>query len=476
MGFGHITRCISLYQAFQKIYILPFFIINGDKTVKDLLVNKKHKIFNWLTEVEKVLKYIESAEIIIIDSYLAGYEIYEKISRLVKVPVYIDDNKRIDYPKGIVVNGTVYADELNYPARKEVNYLLGTQFIPVRKAFWDVPDKEIKENIATIMVTFGGDDSRNMTPPILKLLNENFPKLTKKVILGRGFRNTEQIESFKDEKTELIYFPYAEGMKKTMLESDVAISASGQTLYELARVGVPTIAISVADNQLNNIKGCQKAGFIEYAGAWDNKDILNLLMQKFELLRNADVRNKMARAGRSWVDGFGAKRTVNFCLKNYFENYLSLRKAEKKDIYSIYELSNDTDVRQNSFNTDKIEIENHITWFTNKIVDKNCLFLIAEIKCNFVGKVRFDINGDAAVVSISLIRRFRGLGAGRILLQKAMDFLRSAMPYVLFVRAYIKKENIHSKRLFEIAGFLFVKESTIKGHDAFEYLYQFHYE
>ena len=38
-GFGHITRCLSLYQAFKKRGILPTFIINGDNSFKYLLDN-----------------------------------------------------------------------------------------------------------------------------------------------------------------------------------------------------------------------------------------------------------------------------------------------------------------------------------------------------------------------------------------------------------------------------------------------------
>lgn len=50
----------------------------------------------------------------------------------------------------------------------------------------------------------------------------------------------------------------AEHMKTLMLESDVAISAGGQTLYELASVGLPTIAIQVVDNQSEDISGFLK--------------------------------------------------------------------------------------------------------------------------------------------------------------------------------------------------------------------------
>ena len=43
IGIGHVTRCLSLYQAFEVKGIKPFFIINGDETVKDLLNGKEIK-------------------------------------------------------------------------------------------------------------------------------------------------------------------------------------------------------------------------------------------------------------------------------------------------------------------------------------------------------------------------------------------------------------------------------------------------
>ena len=61
--------------------------------------------------------------------------------------VYIDDNKRLDYPKGIVVNGSIYAEELNYPHKNGPTYLLGIKYAPLRKEFWEVPEKKIKKRL-----------------------------------------------------------------------------------------------------------------------------------------------------------------------------------------------------------------------------------------------------------------------------------------------------------------------------------------
>lgn len=473
IGFGHITRCISLCDVFEEKSISPTFIIHGDDSISPLLRGRKSIIFNWIEKKESLFDLIKNADIAVVDSYLADITFYNQISETAKIPVYIDDTKRINYPRGIVVNGTIYADELNYPKKEGVTYLLGSQYIPIRKEFWNIPEKEIRESIKTVMITFGGNDMRNLTPKVLRIINKNFPEYTKKVVIGKGFNNIKQIESSKDETTELVYFPDADEMKEVMLETDIVISAGGQTLYELARVGVPTIAIALSDNQMNNIKGCQKAGFIEYAGWWEDKELFSNIMQKFEFLKNIDVRKEKEKTGKILVDGLGAIRIAKYCIKKYLDKDFILRKAEMKDMFDIYELSNDLDVRKNSFSPDKIELENHRIWFLSKLKSENCFFLVAEIDNSFIGQVRFDINDSEAIISISIMKQYRGLGLGKLITQRALKLFLLENPCILYVKAYVKKGNMHSARLFESTGFQFVKETTIKGQDALEYLYQF---
>ena len=100
-------------------------------------------------------------------------------------------------------------------------------------------------------------------------------------------------------------------MKQVMLESDVAISAGGQTLYELARVGVPTIGICVAENQLGNLKGWGKAGFLEYAGWYKKSDLMKELKRSLEYLEDASVRKSKSKAGKEFIDGKGGFRVID---------------------------------------------------------------------------------------------------------------------------------------------------------------------
>ena len=310
-GLGHITRCTSIYQAFEEAGIRPELIVNGNETVHDFVKDKNCKIFDWLNDREALFAALRGADIVFIDSYLADYVLYERISKTVKTCVYFDDNMRIDYPSGFVVNGAIFAEQMPYPEKEGVTYLLGAQYAPLRKEFWNVPAKQICDGIEVIMVAFGGTDIHNLTPKILELLQDAYPKLIKKVVVGKGFQNTTEIEALEDHSTELIYYPDAAEMKKVMLESDIAISASGQTLYELARIGTPTVGICIADNQQMSMENWEKAGFLEYVGWYDQKDLLDRLKKAISKLPVDNERRKRSRIGKKYVDGKGPSRIVD---------------------------------------------------------------------------------------------------------------------------------------------------------------------
>lgn len=310
IGFGHITRCLSLYQAFEERGIFPEFIINGNSDIEYLLQDVNYQIFNWLDERNKLFELIKSANIAIIDSYLADSSFYIQVSNLVKIPVYIDDNKRLNYPKGVVLNGNIHAETLNYPSKNGITYLLGTKYTPLRKEFWEVSEKKIKEKIESIMVTFGGDDAKNITPKILVFLNDKYPELNKNIIIGRAYQNIDEIKKEADKNTNLIYYPNAEKIKEIMLNSDIAISAGGQTLYELARVGVPTIGICIAQDQFFNLINWQKKRFIKYIGWYNDKKLLIKLEKDINKLISYKERTKCVKIGSILIDGKGTRRVI----------------------------------------------------------------------------------------------------------------------------------------------------------------------
>lgn len=310
IGIGHIMRCTAIYEGFIEKNITPEIIANIDEKTKVYLKGKKHRILNWLEDKKTLFNTLVNCDVIIIDSYLADSNLYSKLTKNIKICVFLDDNRRLNYSKGIVINPTVNAEKLKYPQKKEIKYLLGSKYIPLRKEFWIVPKKKINENVKNIMVTFGGNDFRNLCPIILNLLIKNYPNLIKNVIVGRGYNNIDEIEHIKDNNTNLIFYPDAEKMREVMSVSDLAISAGGQTLFELACMGVPTIAICLAINQVNNIEGFESAGLIKFAGWYNDKDLLKTIIYKFDKFTKYSNRKRNNILVKKSVDGQGARRVA----------------------------------------------------------------------------------------------------------------------------------------------------------------------
>lgn len=318
VGFGHISRCTSLYEAFKEKGIIPTFIVNGDDSIKELLVENS-LIFDWVKNSEKLCKIIHSSDVVIIDSYLIDTSLANKISENVKVPVFIDDFHRIEYLRGLIINSSVNASDINYPHKHEIDYLLGPKYSMLKKEFWMIPTKSLNERIETIMITFGGNDKQNITPKLINILKKKYPKLKKKVIIGKAFQNVEEIIKISDKNCDLIYYPNESEMRTIMLNSDIAITAGGQTSYELATMGVPSITVAVANNQVNSVKKLEELKINFYAGYWNDQDLIPHILEYIKKLHEIELRREMINNGLKYIKPNGSREIIEIIIQKFNE-------------------------------------------------------------------------------------------------------------------------------------------------------------
>jgi len=291
IGMGHIARCIALYQAFENKGARPLIIVNCDKSAEHFLKGNNHVVLNWLKDAQQLWDHVKDAEIAVLDSYMGNSLIYRQVSGTVCLAVYIDDYKRMDYPDGIVLNSSLTKEDMREQLSEGKIYLTGSEYTVLRKEFWDVKEKNIEQEVRNIAVIFGGNDIRNMTPAIKVFLDREYSTLRQNIVTGSLG---------------------AEKLRDIMLDSDMAISAGGQTLLELVRVGVPTVTICVSENQINNINSMLNAGCIQYAGRSENKGILPNLKQSISMIMDFEKRRNLSTACRTLIDGKGALRVVDF--------------------------------------------------------------------------------------------------------------------------------------------------------------------
>lgn len=282
IGFGHLSRCTALIQAIksQAGNVFVDFKVKGDKNAKKFLSGKtvgRVSLFDWKEDENNILKSAEGADLVIIDSHLADKSLYESISDISegKRVLMIDDYDRMEYPKGVVVRPSVYGD--------------GKDYIILRKEFWEVPEKKINKDIKNILLTIA--NSSDLFKDILNQLKSKFSFSIEAI--GRSKNRVGEKE-----------------LLQKMMKADLCVSGGGQTTYELARCGVPTIAICFAKNQEENLNSLEKSGFLKNAGWYNDCDLLGRLEKKVEFFLPYQRRKFSSEVGKSLVDGKGAKRII----------------------------------------------------------------------------------------------------------------------------------------------------------------------
>lgn len=296
IGFGHITRCMALWQAVKETdrNIDTQFIVSADTKAKSFM--RKSKIaavcYDWYSNEDKLMKAIQPDEAVVIDSYLAPAGLYRKLSKkLYGHLLMIDDYSRIKYPKGIIVNPSVSACKFKYERMKGRRYFLGNKYVILRKDFWKVPKLKMHMQVRNILITLGGMENTELLKNIAIWIKQKYDF------------NITLVDPLKTKYT-------AAEMLKMMRGADICISGGGQTTYELARLGVPTIGIYLADNQKMNLECWEKIGFIENAGSPAKKGFYDSLQEAIEKLHDNKEREKRSKLGYSEVDGLGALRIV----------------------------------------------------------------------------------------------------------------------------------------------------------------------
>ncbi len=314
-GWGHFSRCLALQQAWRQLGCPVEMLVDGTGDIEALLTRHGGRLCNWRRDYSK----LAPADIVVVDSYRSEASLHRYLAERAGLIVFLDDTQRDVYPCGIVLNAALGAEDIPYPARASLRYLLGVRYAPLRQAFWPAEDIRMRPQLSTLLLSFGGSDSRNLTPPLLKMLTERYPALSKIVVVGAGFSNSEAIAAAADNRTTIAFAPDARQMRALMEKADLCIGAGGQTLYELARVGLPTIVVIAADNQWHNARRWEASGFAFIAGPHNIEDLAEHVAAQLRLLEDEKERSRAARAGRRLVDGHGALRVAESCLTEWKE-------------------------------------------------------------------------------------------------------------------------------------------------------------
>lgn len=300
IGLGHIMRTLVLAKQLKNQHDVKYVCLNVTEYIKGI-----EKIKNENIEVITICKENEleeikwnDADVIVIDKYNIDIKYLLQLKSNFKV-VCFDDNATLQYyPVDMIINQNVYGKEVKYDCLKNTKLLLGSNYTMLREEFRNNMPIKIKESIKDLFITVGGSDDFNITEKIINQLKDLSFNLH--IIVGSAFKFKKTLQEYKSSSI-LLYENI--NMSEIMKKCDVAISTCGSTIYELSFLGVPTLGIIIADNQIRCGEHMNKIGAIKLSELENLKeDILNLDYNK---------RLKMSKIQHNLVDGKGSSRVKN---------------------------------------------------------------------------------------------------------------------------------------------------------------------
>jgi UDP-2,4-diacetamido-2,4,6-trideoxy-beta-L-altropyranose hydrolase len=328
IGTGHVMRCLSLAAAWSAAGGQIHFVLAECTPALHARLDE----FGAATTMLKVAPGSTADAVatialadkltpswIVADGYSFGTEWQKQVHTAgYELLVFDDYGHAAHYYADVILNQNLDALAELYASRESyTQLLLGTSYAVLRPEFnkWREWRRQIRETAQAVLITLGGADPNNVTSTIMDALS---PLTNLTIVLAIGGTNphrsvVERIISGMASPVQLMID--ATTMGELMAEADVAIAAGGTTSWELAFMGLPSIVVTLADNQRRIVAALTRSGISVDAGAIESLDFAERLRSSLTRLAGSPVtRKRMSELGRKQVDGFGAKRVVGLML------------------------------------------------------------------------------------------------------------------------------------------------------------------
>ena len=327
MGLGHVMRLLTIADEVKKQNREVLFVL-ADENVSSLVrergfayvvLNTRYDTLE--EELPMLLSLIKekNAKAIVVDSYFVTPPYLHTLREAVKT-VYIDDLAAFPYDVDVLINYNIYAGDLDYESQRRDGrkLCLGCDFVPLRAEFLKEKKEALPfhEQVEEVLLSTGGSDHYGLAKKIMERLavTDDFSKRSFHIVSGMANPFLKDLQELSNRYANIKLHVNEKNMAGLMKGMDLAISAGGSTLYELAAMGVPTICFWFAENQKRLVESFVKNKMT--LGGYDflssERNMLAGIEKDFHLLcEDTHLREKLRQRAKQLVDGEGAKRIAN---------------------------------------------------------------------------------------------------------------------------------------------------------------------
>lgn len=501
IGTGHVIRCLTLAKALRQrgakckfvcralegnllkriqqedfeVFALPQSSIpnSTEKTHEKLPAHSEWLGAGWQTDAEQTIAALDNIrpDWLVVDHYSLDASWNRELRPYCAKILVIDDIADRDHDCDLLLDQNLVANmsqryDMRVPAH--CGRMLGTDYALLQPQYAELCHRTPPRMgpIHRILVFVGGTDNYNLTGrAISAFLSLKRPDISLDVVINPASRHAMEIHEQARTHVGITLYETLPSLAPLMLKADLAIGAGGATSWERCCLGLPSIVVTLAENQTPIAAELNRQGYIRWLGHQDNVNESTLKTALQDVLEGDCLADWSLRC-MELVDGRGTERVATILSLNP-ETDLKVRFAQLNDEALLLHWANDPLVRQNAFNPTAIDSESHRCWFHKRLRNpENYKIYIVEAEGILpIGVVRFEKIGHDWEIHYSLSSLARSRGIGLPMLKTALtEFRKTVGQDNIFGR--VKIENKASQQIFKKLGFAEMKSD-------FELTYRF---
>jgi UDP-2,4-diacetamido-2,4,6-trideoxy-beta-L-altropyranose hydrolase len=463
IGCGHVSRCLAMAEALVTAGWGVGFGVNPRTITMMPTVTTEFSLLELSAEAQdesEALRrcFVDGVDLLVVDHYQCDVDLEEACRGWARKILVIDDATGRQHDCDFLVDAGTH-DRSVYQGRvpASAQLLLGPAYALVRHGFIVRRAEALlcrdREPVKNILVSFGATDPLNVTSVVLDTLATYAEEISITVALSSHAPHLDEVRHKVGGRMRLVVDA---DMSSLMSVADIAIGAAGASSYERAALGLPSIIVTLADNQRGIAAMLPAAGAALAAGDFNAGLPARLATLAHDLIEDVTARRRMSQAAAALVDGRGVQRLLAAMTDASEADgglRVRLRPAERDDSEFLLGLRRSPQIRRHARNHLPPSAEEHALWFVRTLADSDRLLSVIEADGNRAGMIRLDRlkkepAGVVFEISIAVCPPLHGRGIATT----ALALARRLQPRAVF-EAEVLAGNLASQALFRKAGF-----------------------
>ena len=299
-GLGDVYGCLAIAAALGQHGYDSDFVFCLPENCADIVVERGYRAHQADGDALQLMAAL-APDVIIVNMLDSAHGYIEGLRALGATVVTIDDT----------ASGAQAADLRINPLYHTKNAVCDTKFVMLRDVFAELhaQPRSVSPEVDKLLIMQGGADTYGFLPKLIDALGMMSARPDCTVVVGAAFRHEIELEqAVYRSPLEIRVCRNVPDIERLMQTADLAISAAGLSVFELACLGTPTVTVCAEPFEIETAERLAANDAIVNLGFGGDLDMTVVPETIDTLAANYGRRLALSTNAHTLVDGRGSER------------------------------------------------------------------------------------------------------------------------------------------------------------------------